>query len=75
LWRRPVYRLEKKFRFEASHQLPQHDGKCRRLHGHSWVGTLILEGDDTDLVVGGPKSGMLVDFGDVSRLLSDVLDR
>ncbi|NES98612.1 MAG: 6-carboxytetrahydropterin synthase QueD, partial [Desertifilum sp. SIO1I2] len=30
--------IYKEFRFEAAHHLPHHDGKCRRLHGHSWVG-------------------------------------
>lgn len=67
-----MYRLEKDFRFEAAHRLPQHDGKCARLHGHSWRGTLMLE--DTLLQVGGPKDGMLVDFGDVSAALAPVLD-
>ncbi len=67
-----MYRLEKKFRFEASHVLPQHDGKCARLHGHSWVGTLILE--DYELIGVGPKVGMLMDFGDVSRAVQPLLD-
>lgn len=66
-----MYRLEKKFRFEASHVLPHHDGKCSRLHGHSWVGTLIMEG--SSLINYGPKAGMLVDFGDVSHAVSDLL--
>src|SRR5438034_5141876 len=32
-----VMLLRKTFRFEASHILPKHPGKCSRLHGHSWV--------------------------------------
>lgn len=67
-----MYRLTKSFRFEASHQLPQHDGKCRRLHGHSWVGKLICE--DHKLVTQGPKTGMLVDYGDLSAAIRPILE-
>ncbi len=70
-----VYRLTKSFTFEASHQLPRHDGKCRRLHGHSWKCSLVVEGDR--LIEGGPKSGMLADYADlgkVTRSLHDQLD-
>ena len=51
-----MFRLEKEFSFEASHQLPLHDGKCARLHGHSWKGRIIIEGEE--LATTGPKSGM-----------------
>jgi 6-pyruvoyltetrahydropterin/6-carboxytetrahydropterin synthase len=57
------WRISKKFTFEASHQLPLHDGKCARLHGHSWVGYVVCEGPF--LVSSGPKVGMLIDFADV----------
>lgn len=36
--------LRKEFRFEASHQLMHHDGKCRRLHGHSFILTVECSG-------------------------------
>jgi 6-pyruvoyltetrahydropterin/6-carboxytetrahydropterin synthase len=29
-------RIRKRFRFESSHVLPHHTGKCARLHGHSY---------------------------------------
>lgn len=71
-----MFRLVKEFTFEASHQLPDHDGKCRRLHGHSWRGRLILEG--TTLQPIGPKKGMLIDYADVKAalepLVNDYLD-
>ena len=66
------FKLEKQFRFEASHQLHKHDGKCSRLHGHSWVGTAIIEGDL--LIQSGPKSGMLMDYGDVSAALKPIVE-
>ena len=71
-----MFRLEKEFRFEASHQLPHHDGKCARLHGHSWKGRVVLQG--SNLIKEGPKAGMLIDYTDISapikRLVEEVLD-
>src|SRR4051812_13831813 len=67
-----MWTLTKEFRFEASHVLPHHDGKCSRLHGHSWVGRVILLGDE--LHETGPKQGMLVDYGDVSTLLRPMVE-
>ena len=70
-----MFRLEKEFRFEASHQLLRHKGKCARMHGHSWVGRLVAEGPA--LQTEGPATNMLLDFGDlgyIAKELSLVLD-
>lgn len=67
-----MYRISKKFTFEAAHFLPRHDGKCRRMHGHSFVGYAILQGDA--LHPAGPKSGMLMDYGDISAILKPFVD-
>lgn len=67
-----MYRLEKSFTFEASHRLPLHDGKCRRLHGHSWRGVAVCEGEA--LHVHGPKTGMLIDYGDVKAAVAKLLE-
>lgn len=66
------WRLEKEFRFEAAHQLPFHDGKCKRLHGHSWVGRLVCEG--TQLHETGSEKGMLLDFGRMKESIHDLLE-
>lgn len=66
------WKLEKEFRFEASHQLPHHEGKCRRLHGHSWVGRLVCEGNE--LKTTGPDRGMLVDFYDMKKAIQPLLE-
>jgi 6-pyruvoyltetrahydropterin/6-carboxytetrahydropterin synthase len=66
------WRLEKEFRFEASHQLPHHDGKCQRLHGHSWVGRLVCEG--SALHGSGPKQGMLTDFSDMKKAIHSLVE-
>ncbi len=68
-----MFRLRKTFRFEASHQLPHHDGKCRRLHGHSWVGTVVVEGEDLCAI--GAKQGMVVDYGDISEAVKPLVEK
>lgn len=60
-------RITKSFTFEAAHHLPNHDGPCKRPHGHSYRCDLLLEGFlDNDPL--SPKRGMVVDFSEVSRL-------
>lgn len=66
--------LEKDFRFEAAHRLPNHDGKCRRLHGHSWRGTIRVEGAEGKIHKSGPKEGMLVDYADLAVALAAVVE-
>lgn len=64
--------LEKKFTFEAAHFLPHHDGKCKRVHGHSWVGWLRVEGKA--LKSSGPKVGMLLDYSALKSWLNPLVD-
>ncbi|NEO25785.1 MAG: 6-carboxytetrahydropterin synthase QueD [Kamptonema sp. SIO4C4] len=65
--------IYKEFRFEAAHRLPHHDGKCQRLHGHSWVGRVYVKGHH--LTETGAKQGMLVDFGEVKTYLKPLLEK
>lgn len=62
-----MYQLSKSFSFEFAHRLPDHDGKCRRLHGHSGLLTVVVKGND--LYTDGPKVGMLLDYGDISSVV------
>jgi len=63
--------IYKEFRFEAAHKLPHHDGKCRRLHGHSWTGRVYVKGNK--LIEDGSKQGMLLDFDDIKKYLQPIL--
>ena len=56
-----VYRICKKFEFSAAHHLPlMPDGhKCKRVHGHNYVVSVVIESDKLDDV------GMVVDFGEL----------
>ena len=64
--------IYKEFRFEAAHRLPHHDGKCQRLHGHSWIGRVYISGDQ--LISTGPKQGMLMDFSQLKQYMKPLLD-
>ncbi len=68
-----TWRLEKEFRFEASHQLLRHDGKCQRLHGHSWRGKLICESHS--LQSNGPQTGMVIDFSEMSKAIHPLVEK
>ena len=75
--------LKKTFSFEASHRLPEHPGKCKRLHGHSYkLVVTVKTPNELD------ASGITIDFGHVSdtvkmcviekldhRHLNDILPR
>ena len=57
------------FTFEAAHQLPWHDGKCQRLHGHSYR---------LEVTVTGPvrEDGMVIDFAELKTVVDRaVIDR
>ncbi|MEW6774663.1 MAG: 6-carboxytetrahydropterin synthase QueD [Bdellovibrionota bacterium] len=54
-------RLTREFRFEASHKIPNHEGLCSRIHGHSYTLFVSVEGPVN------VKTGMVVDFDDLSR--------
>ena len=55
-------RLSKECTFEASHCIPSHP-KCGNLHGHSYRVGISITG------VYSTNKGMLVDFGEISRLV------
>lgn len=64
--------LTKDFLFEAAHQLHGHDGKCARLHGHSFKLTVFVSG--YNLQKTGPQRGMLMDYGHISGIVKPIVD-
>lgn len=64
-------RICKSFTFDAAHQLPNHDGKCANLHGHTYRVEVEFAGR---VIEEGPKQGMVVDFGDVKRVWKEHLE-
>ncbi|OYT15961.1 MAG: 6-carboxytetrahydropterin synthase QueD [Bacteroidetes bacterium 4572_77] len=68
-------RVTKEFKFETAHALMGYDGLCKHIHGHSYVllvtviGTPISDKES-------PKLGMVVDFGDLKRIVKkEIVDK
>ena len=57
----PTATIAKEFTFDAAHSLPNSDGPCKRLHGHTYRVTVVARGR-TQPVDGRAEEGMVVDF-------------
>ena len=55
--------------FAAGHALRNYRGKCENVHGHNYRCQVTLEGEQLDSI------GLLVDFVEVKKLMSKVVDR
>ena len=55
---------------DTGHRVPNHRSKCRNFHGHRyrWEAELVGEVVTED---GVSEEGMLIDFGEVSRILEE----
>ena len=60
-------KIAKEFRWEMGHRLPNHNGACRNVHGHSYRMQVEVEGDIN------PETGMVIDFGDISAKVKPFL--
>ena len=64
-------RLEKTFRFEAAHWLPNvpEGHKCGRMHGHSFVVTIVVEGEVDEY------TGWVIDYGIIKEAFEPIEKR
>ena len=57
------------FRFEAAHRLPDHPGKCRHLHGHSYRLRVVCSAPVNE------QTGLAIDFAELKRIVqTEVLE-
>lgn len=56
--------IAKQFTFDAAHVLPDHPGKCSRLHGHTYKLEVMLEGEMQ-------ANGMVYDFYDLKQIINE----
>lgn len=63
-------RVTRQFDFEMAHALPNYDGPCRNLHGHSYRLFVTVAGHPINDKK-NPKHGMVIDFGDLKRLVKE----
>lgn len=63
-----MYRVTREILFCYGHRLLRYEGKCRHLHGHNGRAVITLEARELD------DRGMLVDFGEIKRLVQAWID-
>ncbi|WP_295871254.1 6-carboxytetrahydropterin synthase QueD [uncultured Zhongshania sp.] len=63
--------IYKEFTFEAAHRLPNvpQGHKCARLHGHSFLVRIVIEGDIDS------HTGWLMDFSEVKKVFAPIYDQ
>ncbi len=62
-----MYYLQVEEDFASAHQLRGYQGRCENLHGHNWRVLVKVKGRELDPI------GMLVDFGDLKKILRELL--
>ena len=66
-------RVAKEFDFHAAHVLPNHDGQCSRLHGHTYRLRVIVEGGVRPIDT-APDEGMVIDFAVLKRIYKEKVE-
>ena len=64
-------KVVKRFTFDSAHYLPNYNGKCKQMHGHTYMLDVIIDGKINQ------DTGMIVDFHDIDfivnrKVLSDI---
>ena len=70
-----MYSITKTYDFEAAHQLLNHEGKCSRIHGHSYKVDVTIESEylreeDPD----ASDYAMVMDFGDLDEIMKPLVN-
>ena len=60
-------KIAKEFHWEMGHRLPEHFGKCKNVHGHSYKMIVEIEGDIM-------QSGMVMDYYDLAKIIRPVVE-
>jgi len=63
--------ITKQIEIDMGHRIPNHNGKCKNLHGHRYKIVLGVEGD---LEEKGSNEGMVLDFGELKKVLIETID-
>lgn len=68
-------RVTKQFTFETASALPNYDGDCANIHGHSYTMDVTIKGKPlTD--ENHPKYGMVMDFGEIKAIVkTEIVDQ
>jgi 6-pyruvoyltetrahydropterin/6-carboxytetrahydropterin synthase len=64
-----MYRLRIESHFDAAHKLDGYEGKCARLHGHTWKVEVFVTGENLNIV------GMLMDFELLKEKVNEIVGK
>lgn len=56
--------ISKDIKFDCAHMLSNYDGKCANLHGHTYHGTVTIEGKVN-------SNGMVVDYNKIKQIVDE----
>ncbi len=62
--------ITKIFEFASAHFLPEHEGKCKNIHGHNFSLEITVTGD---IHTCGPQKGMIMDFGNLKEIVNSTI--
>jgi len=60
-------KIAKEFHWEMGHRLPEHFGKCKNIHGHSYKMIVEIEGEVD-------SSGMVMDYYDLTEVIDPIVE-
>ena len=63
-----MFKVSRQIEFCYGHRLLDYEGKCRHLHGHNGKVLITIEASGLD------ERGMVLDFGDIKRVVSNWID-
>ncbi len=61
------FHLSKRFTFDAAHKIPWHKGKCKNLHGHTYILEVCVSSDILD------SEYFVVDFGIIKDIVNEII--
>jgi 6-pyruvoyltetrahydropterin/6-carboxytetrahydropterin synthase len=67
--------ISKEFSWSMAHMLANHSGKCKNIHGHTYVMQVELERTEGGTIDAPGKTdhGMVMEFYDVKKIISDLI--
>lgn len=67
-----VVEITRKVEFDAGHRIPNHESKCRNVHGHRYVLECTVTGPLND-TPGHSSQSMVIDFGALKRIMLETV--
>ena len=61
--------IGKSFTFDAAHWLPDYNGPCGKLHGHTWKVKVEVEGDVNF------ETGMVLDLKVLKQIIAPIIEK